>query len=246
MQFFARYKQVIAGAILGFYAFAVVFSYASEQSTNIIKVLNSLSDLISSAGAIAALFTLIHLVSEKREEERNRHISSANYLLVQLLSQAWVTREYIKKVYQDYETGNAEKCINLIMPRYSVDHLHKLDLEKYAFLIGGYDPNFFAKLSNCKFNTSAITEYIDNRIDYYTTELVEPCKHIASSNGFKLEQVEEEIEPLVIGSLISSTDRILSQLQTTERDLMMLHSLLYSHMKKKYPKEMFIKPSVEH
>lgn len=245
MHFFSKYKSVIAGAILGFYAFSVVFAYSLDQSTNIVTVLNSLSGLISSAGAIAALFTLIHIVSERREEERNRHISSANYLLVQLLTQAWVTREYLKTVYQEYEEGSAESCINLVMPRYSVDHLLELDLEKYAFLICSYDPNFFAKLSHCKFNTSAITEYVDNRIEYYLSELVDPCKNVASSDGFDLQQVMQKVEPMIIGSLISSTDRILSQLKHTEKDLMLLHSALYDHMKKKYPNERFIKPLSE-
>ncbi|MCE9833042.1 hypothetical protein LZ675_22880, partial [Vibrio diabolicus] len=72
MKFFSKYKQVIAGVILGFYTMAVVLAYSTDKSKNAIDVLNSLGALISSAGAIAAIFTLVHVISEKREEERNK------------------------------------------------------------------------------------------------------------------------------------------------------------------------------
>ncbi len=245
MKFFTRYKQVIAGAILGFYTMAVVFAYSTDKSKNVIEVLNSLGVLISSAGAIAAIFTLVHVISEKREEERNRHISCANFLLVQLSSQAWVTREYIKNEFKDYARGDAESCINLMMSRYSVDHLRDLDMEKYAFLIGGYDPNVFAKVSQCKFNVSAITEYVDNRLNYYLSKLVEPCKHIAAADGFNLQDVKQEVDQQVVDSLVISTDRILYQLRKTVNDLTNAHSMLYDVMKKKYPNDIFVKPLPE-
>ncbi len=245
MKFFSKYKQVIAGVILGFYTMAVILAYSTDKSKNAIDVLNSLGALISSAGAIAAIFTLVHVISEKREEERNKHISCANFLLVQLLSQAWVTREYIQKVFKNYDKGDAQACVNLVLNRYSVDHLRDLDLEKYAFLIGGYDSNVFTKLSNCKFNTAAITEYVDNRSNYYLSELVEPCKHMASSDGFILQDVMREVDPIVVHSLVTSTDRILHQLKITAKDLTTVHQMLYDVMKKKYPNETFIKPLAE-
>ncbi|SMY34488.1 hypothetical protein [Photobacterium andalusiense] len=242
MKFFEKYKLVIAGVILGFYVGAVVFSYAESNTKNIVAVLNSLGGFISSVGAIAAIFTLIHIVNERRVEEKNRQVSYANYLMVQIVNQAWITRSYLEKVYDGYVLGDSESCLNLVLSRYSVDHLKNIDIEKCAFLIGSYDPNIFTKITNCKSNVSAIREYVDSRSKYYIDEFIQPCKHLDSHDGFDLEQVESCIDSIVIHSLVTSTDRIFNQLNSTVCDLNKLHTMLYNTMNQKFPYDSFVKP----
>ncbi|EGR2232589.1 hypothetical protein DZF79_30960 [Vibrio parahaemolyticus] len=242
MKFFEKYKLVLAGIILGFYLMAVVFSYTVEQSKNIVEVLNLLGGLISSAGAIAAIFTLIYVINEKRQEEQNKQISYVNYIMVQFFNQTYVTLDYRNKVFKDYTQGDAEHCINLTMPRYSIDYLQAIDLEKSAFLIGSYDPNLFSKISHCRSNTASVTEYVDHRIKYQLNEIVKPCKDIVGVEGFSLDSVEKEVGVIPVYSLLTATDRILGQVDTLVGDLHKTHTLLYQEMKKKFPNEKFIKP----
>jgi len=221
---------------------AVVYSYIVEQSKNIVEVLNSLGGLISSAGAIAAIFTLIYVINEKRQEEKNKQISYVNYIMVQLFNQTYVTLDYRKKVFGNYTKGDAEHCINFTMPRYSVDYLQTIDLEKSAFLIGSYDPNLFSKISHCRSNTASVTEYVDHRIEYQLNEIVKPCRQNVNDEGFNLGSVEKEVGAMPIYSLLTATDRILDQVDTLVRDIHITHTLLYKEMKKRFPNEKFIKP----
>jgi len=67
--------------------------------------LNSLGTFISSAGAMAALLTLLHVLTEKKLDEINENVAIANFTLTCIARQYQKYDIYICEHFSNYKRG---------------------------------------------------------------------------------------------------------------------------------------------
>nr|MBF4328494.1 hypothetical protein [Vibrio anguillarum] len=92
-----KYVSEVTYTMIGFYLFAIVYSFANDVDSPIIDILNSIGVFLSSGGAIVAFITLVNVVSAKRTDQENSEVEYSNFILLILDRQS----RFLKMVLDD-------------------------------------------------------------------------------------------------------------------------------------------------
>ncbi|WP_045409152.1 hypothetical protein [Vibrio jasicida] len=244
-KYFNKYVSELTYILLGFYLFAVVYSFANDKGKPVIEILNSIGVFLSSGGAIVAFITLLNVIMTKRTAQEDSEVEFSNYILLILDRQS----RFLKMVLDDITlqednykfSSTTDRALGLIVAEFDESLIMPINLEKSLFLLSLETPDVVGRLDQCQRDFMYLARNVSNRNDSFLNDYQKVVQHyLKPDEKFTKEQIEEKIGNAVIPSLLRSTDSILHRSKLLYDETIELNSELLKLLRKKYPDKKFI------
>gem|GEM_PF-2825805 len=105
------------------------------------------------------------------------------------------------------------------------------------------NPNVIANIMITQENCNSFTEAIRVRNELLINSIVKPKEHlITPQSSIDTQEILDSISPILISSIISSTDDLVTDLPKLSDDLKVIHKEMYIQLKYMSPECKFIQP----
>jgi hypothetical protein len=235
----------IVSGFVSFYIILGINIYVLTESRDIIKVLNEFGGVVSSAGSMAALLTLLYLIQgrkQERDDKDNLCVTYANYVLMVMNRQIYIIDFYLKDYLKDYDHLDPDRALNLNLPKFT-NLMQSVEPERLMFL--GISGNFdvVGKVLLSKENTGVICNNIRVRNKFLIDEILVPNKEFLSAVNKVLTRDVLNCSTVVeVRNVTDKTDDLLRVLIKERKQLKILNEDLFNILKEVYPEHKFIEP----
>ncbi|MEZ8383917.1 hypothetical protein AB6C98_09565 [Vibrio splendidus] len=243
--YFNKYVAELTYMLVGFYLFAVVYSFANDTDKPVIEILTSIGVFLSSGGAIVAFITLINVIVTKRTVQEDNEVEYSNFILLILDRQSRFLKmvlDDVKNQEKEYEFSNAtERALGVSIAVFDESLIMSINLEKSLYLLSSEAPEVVGRLDQCQRDFMYLARNVSNRNDLYINDYQKVVQHhLKPDEKYPKEQIEEKIGNAVIPSLESSTTSILHRTKLLRDETIELNKALLKLLRKKYPDRKFI------
>ncbi|HDY7461288.1 TPA: hypothetical protein RQJ47_004325 [Vibrio vulnificus] len=241
MNFLVKFGKEVAWTLIGFYLSVVFIAVADSSEKNFIDILNSLGSFISAAGAIVAIYTLIHLINDKKQSQVDSNVQAANYAFFILHRQFEFLKQFSSRLkpYEDLE--QFQRSMQFPTTDFPEELRNKINPKELLFILGTDDPEVLVALDNFQRNMNMLHGVVKKRHSLYE-EYHGVMAEAGLDNGYiKRSQVADLMGQARLNSLMMRTDEIFEVTKFLESDFTKLSSRLYKVVSLKYPDNKFIK-----
>lgn len=228
MNFVNKYEREICWISIGFYLCSVVLAYADAESKDIISVLNSIGGVISAAGAVAAILTVIHVVVEKERADVKAKVTYLNYVLFILNRQSEFFNIYNEPL-EKLDFDNIKNLMSVKLYAFEHDLCNQVDIERSMCLLETGNPDLLSKLDELQRNFLNLSRVAKKR------------KELIDTSSNKLANITRSHS--INSELKSSTVELKKLSLKLAYDVKWLHANIVFEAHKQYPNCNFILPT---
>ncbi len=241
MKFLVKYGREVAWTLIGFYLSVVVIAVSNSNEKNFIDIVNSLGGFISAAGAVVAIYTLIHLINDKEQIKIDHNVQAVNYVFFMLHRQLDFLVKYSSRLESYRELTQFERSIQFPTTDFPEELCNKIESKELLFLLDTEDPEILVTLDNFQRNMIALYGVVKKRHALYEEYHSLMAKSGLDQGYIRRSQVAAVMGEARLTSLLMRTDEIFEFITVLEHDISELAGRLYKVVTQKYPENKFIK-----
>ena len=237
----SRYSLHICFCFAGFYISAVALAYADAESHSFVSVLNSIGVFLASAGAVAALLTLFHVVYSRVEDKEEQEVNYFKYSLFILDRQAMFISRYEDRIAHFQGTDETQRALQLESLKFDDTLCNVISIERCLGLLSSPNTALLSELDRCQRDFKILSNTIARRNQLYINDYQRKVQHHFSPGmAFSQEELEEIVGNSLLPSLVEFTNEIYLQLPKVKGHIVDVHKQLHTEFKRKYPYRKFV------
>lgn len=235
-----RYSLHICFAFFGFYASAVVLAYSDSESRDFISTLTSLGVFLASAGAIAALLTLFHVVYSRAEDKEECEINYLRYIMFILERQAMFISIFEKRISTFQSLDETTRALQLESLKFDDSLCDTINIERSLFLLSSSNSELLSELDRSQRDFKSLSYTIMRRNNLYINDYQRKVQHHLYPGGYySLAELEKIVGNSLLPSLVEFTNEIFMQLPRVRSHIIDVHSQLKIEFKRRYPHQLY-------
>ncbi|MGY3858813.1 hypothetical protein [Aeromonas intestinalis] len=239
--FVSRYSLHICFLFLGFYASAVILAYADSESHDFLSVLNSLGVFFASAGAVAALLTLFHVVYSREEDKEEHEVNYFKYTIFILERQAIFISMFEDRISRFQNIEEKSRALQLESLKFDDTLCDAISIEKSLCLLSSPNTALLSELDRCQRDFKSLSHTITRRNSLYINDYQRKVQHHFSPGiNFSQEELEKIVGSALLPSLVEFTNEIYLQLPKVKKHIVDVSNQLHSEFKRKYPHQKLV------
>ncbi|EHU5194287.1 hypothetical protein [Vibrio parahaemolyticus] len=237
----SRYSLHICFGFAGFYISAVALAYAESESRNFLSVLNSIGVFLASAGAVAALLTLFHVVYSRLEDKEEQEVNYFKYSLFILDRQAMFISKYEDRISWLQDADEVERALYLESLKFDDTLCNAINLERSLGLLSSPNVALLSELDRCQRDFKTLSHTVERRNKLYINDYQRRVQHhLIPGKTFSLDELEKIVGNALLPSLVEFTNEIYLQLPKVREHIIDVHRQLHIEFKRKYPYRKFV------
>lgn len=225
----------------GFYISAVVLAYANSESHSFLSVLNSIGVFLASAGALAALLTLVHVVYSRAEDKEEQEVNYFKYSLFILDRQTMFISKYENRIVQFQGANKTTRALQLESIKFDDTLCNVINIERSLGLLSSPNTALLSELDRCQRDFQILSHTVERRNKLYINDYQRKVQHdLVPGTAFSQEELEKIVGNALLPSLIEFTNEIYLQLPKVKEHIIDVHRQLHIEFKRKYPHRKFV------
>lgn len=237
----SRYSLHICFCFSGFYISAIALAYANSESHDFLSVLNSLGVFLASAGAVAALLTLFHVVYSRSEDKEEQEVNYFKYTMFILARQAMFISMFESRISPLQDVEETKRALELKSLKFDETLCDAINIERSLCLLSSPNSALLSELDRCQRDFKTLSHTIERRNRLYINDYQKKVQHHLSPGvRFRQEDLERIVGNALLPSLIEFTNEVYLQLPRVRKHITDVHRQLHAEFKRKYPHRKFV------
>lgn len=237
----SRYSLHICFGFVGFYISAIAFAYADSESHSFISVLNSVGVFLASAGAVAALLTLFHVVYSRAEDKEEQEVNYFKYSLFILDRQATFISMYEESIARFQDTDETQRALLLGSIKFDDTLCNAINIERSLSLLSSPNDALLSELDRCQRDFKVLSNTIERRNKLYINDYQRKVQyHFSPDRAFSQAELEKIVGNALLPSLVEFTNEVFLQLPKVKKHIIDVHGQLHVEFRRKYPHRKFV------